>query len=177
MRRPRFYRWIRSETMRMAHTSSFNLRKMAARAQRNPQGELAAALLLYAHENNQVERLFKYVYEQDLLDEYKSIEERIGHRSIERLALRGTPLRSLPDRYGALLEAYDAAYHMPERIANEKGALRESIQLNMLRSGTTPAELARALDLDPGNLNAFLTRGETHRFTLETTRRIACAVQ
>jgi len=41
-----------------------------------------------------------------------------------------------------------------------------------LKSGTSPAALARALEVDPGNLNAFLARGETHRLTLETARRL-----
>ena len=43
----------------------------------------------------------------------------------------------------------------------------------ILRSGVSPAELSRTLHLDPGNMSAYLKRGELHRFTLETARAIA----
>ena len=43
----------------------------------------------------------------------------------------------------------------------------------MLRSEIIPSELARELHLDVANLNAYLMRGETQRFTLDTARTIA----
>lgn len=173
MRRPRFYRWIRLEVLRLAKTRSFNLRKLAAAAQRTGNADLAASLLLYAHENGQLQRLFAYIYNDNLLAQYKQIEQRLGMRSIERLALRGTPLMSLPPLYRAFLERYNAAYHAPEAIASEKRALRQRTLRSMLETGTTPAELAHACGVDPNNLNAYLARGELHRFTLRTARLIA----
>ena len=178
MRRPRFNRWIKSEAMRLAHTTSFNLRRLTALAQRQraESDELAAALLLYAHENGHLERLLSYVYDDELRAEYATVEQRLGNRSVERLALRGTPMMSLPQSYRTFLERFEAAYHTPERIADEKQQLWEQTRQAMLRSGLLAAELARALNLDAANLNAYLTRGETHRFTLETARSIATYV-
>ena len=43
----------------------------------------------------------------------------------------------------------------------------------MLRSEIIPSELARELHLDVANLNAYLMRGETQRFTLDTAPTIA----
>ena len=159
--------------MRIAGTTSFNLRKLAAAAQREPDGDLAAALLLYAHENNQLDRLSKYLYDEDLAAEYAKVEVHLGARSIERLALRGTPMQSLPERYRAFLEAYEVAYHTPESVAQEKTQLHDTTCAALLRSGTTPAEIARALNLDPANLAAYLGRKDIHRFTLQTARQIA----
>ena len=175
MRRPRFNRWIKLEVLRLAHTTSFNLRRLAARAQRElaESDELAAALLLYAHENDQLERLLSYVYDESLRAEYIAVEQRLGKRSIERLALRGTPMMSLPVRYREFLDRYESAYHTPERVASEKQVLWEQSSQAMLRSEIIPSELARELHLDVANLNAYLMRGETQRFTLDTARTIA----
>ena len=172
MRRPRFYRWIRGRVLQLADTRAFNLRKLAARAQEGLSSDLAAALLLYAHENNCVERLMSFVYDDALRSEFESVERHLGDRSIEKLALRGTPMRSLPDEYRAFLDDYALAYHTPERIAAEKRSLLETVRATMLRTGVSPTELARTLGIDRGNLNAFLTRDEIGRITLEDAQRL-----
>ena len=172
MRRPRFSRWIRLQVLSLAHTKAFSLRSLAAQAQREANGELAAALLLYAHENQCVSRLMSYVYDEALQREFEKVEAHLGKRSAERLALRGTPMRSLPEKYRALLEAYERAYHTPERIAAEKLALQRQAHEAVLRSGVSPAALARTLGVDPANLHAYITRGETHRINLEAAHRL-----
>lgn len=175
MRRPRFHRWIKKRVLEESRSKRFSLRKLAAFVQgeecRND--SLAAALLLYAHENGCLERLMSFVYDDALRAEYKAVEGHLGQRPIERLALRDTPMYSLPDAYRGILEEYKRAYHAPERIASEKQTLREQAHDAVLRSGASPAELARALGLDRANLNAYLTRGEIHRLTLADAKRLA----
>ena len=173
MRRPRFARWIREEVLAIAGTTSFNLRKLAAKAQRTSNSELACALMLHAHEKNQMNRLLSYVYDEELYQEFTAVEARLGPRSVERLALRGTPMMSLPEIYREMLDRYNDAYHAPERIAAEKQALWDDTRKLLLKSGESPAEVARALNLDAANLSAYLARGDTGRFTLETVRAIA----
>lgn len=172
MRRPRFSRWIRSEVLRLAHTSSFNLRKLTAKAQRDNDEALRAALFLHAYENGQLQRLISYVYDPDVADEYRSIAQHLGQRSLERLALRGTPMMSLPLVYREFLASFEASYHTPERVSAEKDSLRDDIVQAMLRTGTTPSEIAHALNLDASNLNGYLSRGESGRLTLESVRAI-----
>jgi len=172
MRRPRFARWIRVRVLDVSNAQSFSLRKLAAQAQSSAPSELGAALLLYAHENGCLGRLLSFIHDDDLRHEYETVEKHLGQRSIEKLALRGTPMYTLPDAYRTLLADYERAYHAPELLAEEKGALRDRARAGILKSGTSPAALARALEVDPGNLNAFLARGETHRLTLETARRL-----
>ena len=173
MRRPCFKRWIRGEVLRLAKTASFNLRKLAAEAQRTADVELVSALLLYAHENDQTDKLMSYIYDETILEEYQTVEARFGQRSIERLALRGTPMMSLPQQYRDILERYEYAYHTPENIAAEKRELWETTKQSVLVSGISPAELANALELDQSNLSAYLAHGDIGRFTLATVRRIA----
>lgn len=172
MRRPRFYRWIRSEVLRIAGTRVFNLRSLAARAQQPGQKKLAAAIMLFAHENECLERLYALVYDQSLLQEYQRVESHLGPRSIERLALRGSPMLQLPQEYRRCLEAYERAFHAPERIADDKDRLRNSSAGYMLKLGLSPTKIAHILGLDAGNTHAYLVRGEVERFTLETAHDI-----
>ena len=149
------------------------MRKLAARAQEGLSCDLAPALLLYAHENECLDRLMSFIYDDALRTEFESIERHLGNRSIERLALRGTPMRSLPDAYRNLLEDYARAYYTPEFIAAEKREMLEQTKAAVLRSGASPTELARMLGVDRGNLNAYLTRNEIGRLTLEDAKRLA----
>lgn len=173
MRRPRFKRWIKKKALAAASTDSFNLRLLAAQAQRSTTDDLPPALLLYAHENDCINKLLSYIYDDMLRAEYISVEQHLGTRSAERLALRGTPMRSLPKRYQKLLEDFERAYYAPEHVAKEKEGLQQEALRLVLHSGLSPSAIANALKLDVANVHAFLMRGETQRFTLETAREIA----
>lgn len=172
MRRPRFYRWIRKEALRLADASTFSLRQLAAQAQAENNDRLAAALLLYAHENGKLEQLYARVYAEGLLQEYAEVERHLGQRSIEWLALRGSPMMQLPGRYRSIMRAYALDYHAIDRIAGEKERLRASSHSRALELGVSYADLARALDLEPGNLHAYLERKELGRLHVEAARDI-----
>ena len=177
MRRPRFQSWARSELLKATGSRSFNLRKLAARAQAGSDESLTATLLLYAYESNCLDRLMSYIYDADLKHEYSQVIQHIGKRSVERLALRGTPLMTLPAPYRAVFKAYEEAYYAPERIEEEKRSLQQSSNLAMLQSGGSPADIARDLNLNYENLHAYLVRGEIQRFTLDTIRTIDTHLQ
>lgn len=172
MRRPRFGNWARAELLRETGLQSFSLRKLAALAQATDTSHIAPSLFLYAHETGCISRLMSFVYEPGLYDEYESIEHHLGKRSVERLALRGTPMMSLPESYRSVLTSFESAYHKPELIEKKKRELQQAAHRSMLRSGTSPAEVAKQLGLDAGNTHAFLVRGETQRFSLESAERI-----
>lgn len=177
MRRPKFSRWIRLELLSMTNTKRFSLRKIAASAQkRNASPQLWAALVLYAHENECINKLRALAIDESFTEELRKVETHLGARSVERLALRDTPMMTLPQAYRDIMAAYNLAYHTPESIAEEKRELRERTRKAVLEAGMSPTELANSLGLDVSNMTAYLTRGETHRFSLETARRIADAV-
>ena len=171
MRRPRLKNWARRELLESLGLSSFNLRKIAALVQ-GDNHELAPLLMLYAYEAACLDRLHALIYDKELKEEFDQVNRLFGNRDVERLALRGTPMMTLPEAYRNVLSAYAIAYRKPEAIELEKRTLQESAHEAMLRQGVSPADLARELNLDPGNLHAFLTGGDTHRFTLETIRSI-----
>ena len=175
MRRPTFARWIRREALRLADARNFNLHALVAQAQRGDARDarmLAAALLLYAHENGCVDRLVSFVWDDDLRTEYEQTERKLGDRSAEKLALRGTPMMSLPQPYRDVLAAFDEAYHGPERMANEKELIWQKTHEAQLRLAMQPTAIARDLDLDPSNLAAYLKGGNCDRVTMQTAQRI-----
>ena len=134
---------------------------------------LAAALLLYAHENNCIEQLMENVHDEALAAEFAKVERHLGDRSVERLALRGTPMMSLPPQYRDIMASFEEAYYKPERIAAEKRELCEKAQLALRESGASATEIAQELGIDRANLSAFLANGETHRLNLEDARKLA----
>ena len=172
MRRPKFSHWIHAEVLRISGSKRFSLRRFSSCIQTEKNPELAAALLLYAHENNAIDKLMGLIYDEELRKEFDKVERHLGSRSIERLALRGTPMMSLPPLYRKFMSDYEDAYYTPERVAQEKRELSEQAREAALRTGASPAELARTLGVDRANLNAYLLRGETHRITLESARRL-----
>ena len=173
MRRPVFSRWIRTEVQRIATSRSFSLRRFSALSQTDKApGELSAALLLYAYENDCVDSLFEYIYDEKILEEYKLTIDRLGGRSVSQLALRGTPMKSLGENYRVIMKRFADAYYHPERVAEEKRAIWEQAREAQLRTGATPSQIATALDIDPANVSAFLKNGRVEKFTLEKSQMI-----
>ena len=174
MRRARFHSWTRKHLLELSGMDKFSLRKVAAYAQgEKSTPEFRATLMLYAHENDCVERLMSLIYDEELREEYRSVEERIGARKLERLALRGTPMMVLSQPYRDVMAAFLEAYETPERNAAEKRALCDLSRRAMLEAGISPAEIADALNLNRPNTYAYLSSGDEKRFTVETARQIA----
>lgn len=172
MKRVRFHSWIRRQLLDAAQVEKFSLRKIAAIAQRGDDSRLRAALFLYAHANGCVERLMTYLYDDAIRDEFLKAADRLGARDAERLALRGAPIMVLPQAYRDLLEEFAQAYQAPERDAAEKSDLCERSRQAMFEKGTSPADVARALGLNKSNTYAYLSNGDTKRFTVQTARTI-----
>ena len=172
MRRPKFARWIRLEIMKLTGVKRFNFGKFAMRAQEKSNGLLAAALLLYAHENDCLDNLMEHITDTELRNEYNKVEKHLGDRSVERLALRGTPMMSLPEPYRVLMARFEEAYYTPERVAKEKRELHQRALEAVRRSGASTSEIARELGIDRANLSAYLANGETHRLSTEAIERL-----
>jgi len=169
----RFHSWARRQLLALAGMRKFSLRKLAAYAQREGTPEFRAGLFLYAHETDCVERLMSFVYDETVREEYLAIEDRLGARELERLALRGTPMMLLPVAYRGWFEKFEQAYHAPERDAQEKRDLLGRSRAVMLTQGISPGEVADALGLNHANAYAYLSSGDIGRFTVQTAREIA----
>lgn len=172
MRRPRFLPWIRNELKHLSQQPSCSLRTLVRIACQRESDELSAALLLYAHEYGCLDKLYTLIGDNPLLEEYRQVERHLGQRSVERLALKQAPLQQLPLAYRKLLEAYRQAYYAPERLAEQKHLLQSRSATRAASLRLSPTEIARELSLEPGNVHAYLVRGDIHRFTLETAQQI-----
>ena len=172
MKRVRFHSWIRRRLLETAGLDRFRLRELAALAQRTGDGRLRAALLLYAHENGCVDRLMKLVYDDGVRKEFEKVEDRIGAREVERLALRGTASMVLPQAYREWLDEFVFAYTAPDRNEAEKEDLCARSRKALEERDESPADVARALNLNKSNVYAYLSSGDTKRFTVETARTI-----
>ena len=173
MRRPVFENWVRREVLRVAQTSSYSLRKLAAKAQHaKAPDELPPLLLFSAYESGRAERLLTYIWNQQLAREYGEVISKLGNRSAGKLALRGTPMMSLPLAYRSVLEAYAQAYYAPEALAAKKHELWQRSRDAQILCGATHAEVASALELDPANTSSYLKTGKVARVTMETAQRI-----
>ena len=175
MKRPTFDRWIRRECCRIAQTDSFSLVKLTALAQTShkgpkdtiPRKRLAAALHLYALANGCEQRLFNHVWDRKLMERYERAHKAIGSRDLQRLALRGTPMMSLPAEYQAIMQAFYENYYSPELTAEKKRVLHEEARELKLKTGTTQTEIAQATGIAVTNIVAFLKNGELNRVSLE----------
>lgn len=173
MRRPTFERWIKREVMRISKAKSFNFRKLAALAQRdNAPDRLAAALLLYARETGRTQKLLELVWNEPVRREYEEVLAKLGGRSAEELALRGTPMMSLDPAYWSFLARYADDYYAPERLASQKRELWEEARQAQLKAGVSPTEAAKACELDVANVTMFLNHADLGRLTIGDAKRL-----
>jgi len=173
MRRPTFDRWIRREILRISKAKSFNFRKLVAQAQRNNAPDrLAAALLLHAYETDRTQKLFELVWDDSLRREYEKALEVFAGRSVELLALRGTPMMSLDPDYWSFLARYADDYYAPERVASQKRELWEEARQAQLKAGVSPAEAAKACGMDVANVTMFLNHADLGRLTMKDIKTL-----
>ena len=173
MRRPTFDRWIRREILRISKAKSFNFRKLVAQAQRNNAPDrLAASLLLYAYETDRTQKLFELVWDSSIRKEYESVLDVFAGRSVESLALRGTPLMSLDPDYWSLLARFADDYYAPEKVASQKRELWEEARQAQLKAGVSPAEAAKACGMDVANVTMFLNHADLGRLTMKDIKAL-----
>ena len=175
MRRPTFKRWIRRQCCAIANTDEFSFVKLVALAQSSRKGagdtisrrRLSAALHLYALSNDCLERLHERTWSKSLCEKQARVESALGARDIERLALRGTTLLTLPEEYRDVLQEYHESYYAPELLANRKLELQEQARKLQLQTGTYAIDISKATGIAAPNVVAFLKHADVARVTAE----------
>ena len=171
MRRPTFERWIQRQLLNLTNTESFNLRKLAALAQKdNPR--LREPLLLYAHETGKLERLFSYIWKNDLLESYNSVAKLIANKDLTEVSLREQEIEGLPREYKKFLSSYRIAHQKPENTNESKKLRWERSRALQLEKGISTAEIYRSLELNPGNVNAYMKHGALDKLSLKNATNI-----
>lgn len=80
-----------------------------------------------------------------------------------------------PDRYQKVWLAYRAKKEAVNADRRVIGLMREKTLESVGRSGTTVYSLCKALDLNIGNIYAYLNKGDVRKVSRETARRIMIA--
>jgi len=169
MSRLTFPGWLKLELQRMSGLKTISIHKLAILAQEE-NSRLAEPLLLYAIETDAVPRLMSYIKDRQIRQEYRNILDECGDTSI--LELNEEEKESLPWSYRKLLNNWRAAEGRAQHIENSKRMrLERSLQL-MKEKDISNAQVYQALDLNPGNTNAYLKHQDTSKLSLENATRI-----
>ncbi len=171
MRRLVFNRWIKRLLVELADTSSFNLRKFAAAAQKDIP-RIAEPLLLYAYDTQITEKLLDLIWDKELLASYKTALQALGKKNLSEIALGSHYVPGLSREYIKILNSYRVAYQRPETVRESKKMRWERSRTLQLEKGVSAAEIYHALKLNPGNTNAYLKHGSLDKVSLETATAI-----
>jgi len=171
VRRPNFERWLRRQILGLADTDSFNLRKLAALAQKE-KPRLAEPLLLYAYTTGKTERLLSFVWNDELYRSYLTALEAIENTDLAGVALSGRKVGSLSREYSKFLDSYRAAYNKPESNNESKRLRWERSRALQLEKGVNTSEIYQALALNAGNVNAYMKHGALEKVSLKNATDI-----
>jgi len=169
MRRPNFKGWVSCELAYLSGKNTLNLRTLAFLAQ-DSVPRLWERLVLYVLATNKTTRLKAFLYRDEMIEEF----EKISHE-LEGLNLDNpdsvTPLQ-LPPRFKKVLQSYKAAYEKID-VRNESKRLRRAKTIHLQKTkGVSNTQICKALDLDIGNVTAYLKNAEIDRISLEKASAI-----
>ena len=164
-----FSGWLKLELGRMSGLKTVSIHTLAALAQEE-NSRLAEPLLLFAIETGSVSRLMSFVDDKEIKREYREILDLCDGKSI--LKLDKTEEESLPWSYRKLLNNWKAVENKAAHIENSKRMrLERSLQL-MKEKSISNAQVYQALNLNPGNTNAYFKHNDTSKLSLDNSTRI-----
>ena len=169
MRRPDFKGWVARELSYLSGESTLNLRRLAFLAQTSAP-RLRERLVLYAIATGKTERLQSFLFREDLIEELDTLAQELRGKNLDDPGVFNEV--QLPNRYKKALLSYKAAYQKID-TSNESKRLRweKSIQLQK-EKGVPNAQICRHLNLDAGNVSAYMKHGATEKLSLENATRI-----
>ena len=164
-----FLGWLKLELARMSGSKTVNIHKLATLAQ-EINSRLAEPLLLYASEIDVVSRLMSYIKDDQLLEEYQLVLNICKKKSILKLSEKQR--EQLPWNYQKLLKSWKAAEMKQVNIDRSKH-LRLQRSLQLKEEKRIPAsQIYHALDLNPGNTNAYIKNHDISKVSLENATKI-----
>ena len=164
-----FLGWLKLELERMSGLRTISIHKLVVLTQKE-NSRLAEPLLLFAMETDSVHRLMSFVNDRQLEQEYQYVLDICGDKSI--LDLDEKAKESLTWGYRKLIDNWMAADNKAKHIENSKRMRLERSLLLMKEKGVSNAQVYQALNLNPGNINAYLKHHDTSKLSLENSTRI-----
>ncbi|MCL2332660.1 MAG: hypothetical protein FWC54_04145 [Actinomycetia bacterium] len=166
MRRPTIERWLRRELIRLSGLDSFNLRKLAAHAQKDAP-RLIEPLLLYAYATGCLDRLLDCIWREDVRDSYQTAIGILSGKDLSAIALQKQDADKLPREYQKFLNSYRTAYLKPENDRESKLLRWKRSRALQQEKGIGTSEIYHALGLNAGNVNAYLKHSDLGKVSLE----------
>jgi len=169
MRRPNFKGWVSRELSYLSGENTLNLRRLAFLAQ-NSIPRLWERLVLYAISTFQVERLKSFMYREEMileLDYLSAVFDGFDFNSAEN-----TGNLQMPPKFKKVLLSYKAAYQkIDTRNESKKLRWKKTVELQK-KKGLSTAQICKTLDLDIGNISAYLKNKDLDRISLEKATEI-----
>ena len=160
MRELTFKGYLQQQLCELSSCNSKSLYKFARLAERN--ARLKSVLCLY---------LVNFV--PDNLK--KQLCKRFSYVAIECERLSGVPLEQLCGSLSEYATIYENYLNRKNTKANEdriKALMQKRIVELQKEKGITNYRIYKSLDLNPGNVNAFLKNGDVSKIGLNTARKI-----
>ena len=150
----------------MSDTNSFY--KLAAEAgEDNPR--LREPLLLYAVYSGKQTVLLQAVKDLELRSEYQKLVALYSAEEITRILESGSSL--LPPEYHKVWRSFQNLKNRGQAEDHTKELMRQKVRRLQDQYGVTNYRIYTDLHLNPGNVNAWLKHGVSHKVSLDTARR------
>jgi len=153
----------------LSEENTLNLRRLASLAQ-DTKPRLRERLVLYAIATGQVTRLRSYLYLEDYINELDDLA--LEFSSIDLNNPNSPRNDQLPPRYVKALQSYRAAFQqIDSRNESKKLRWEKSVQLQK-KKGVSNAQIYQALNLDAGNVNAYMKHANIDKVSLKNATDI-----
>jgi hypothetical protein len=160
---------VSRELKYLSGEETLNLRRLAYLAQGSTP-RVRERLVLYALATGQSCRLKSILYDERMVDELATVEEVLQAVDFDNPG--ELHWASLPLRYKKALDSFKAAYHAID-TKNESKRLRWERTVRLQKEkGVSNAQIYQALEINAGNVNAYLKNGDIDRVTLDTATNI-----
>jgi hypothetical protein len=161
--------WLKIELARLAGQDTASIHRLATLA-KNHNSRIYEPLLVYALETGAANRLMAYLDNGERKEEYRAVVGICGNRSI--LELKEPEVARLPWSYQKLLHTWRSVEQKAERIERSKRMRLDKTRELMKEKNVSNAQIYRALNLNPGNTNAYLKHGDISKLSIENTTRV-----
>ena len=162
-------RYVRS----LSTSGSGNLYKLSKESDVNPR--LREPLFLYAVTSDKAELLLQATKHDQIKAEYVEMLTSFDRASLLQSLENGDP--KLPDRYRKVFTSYVSVRDRIKAESNTKGLLLRKIRHLQTEKRVTNYRIYTDLELNHGNLNAYLKHGDCSKVSLDTARRVSAYLE
>lgn len=168
MRELTFKGFLTQYVKRLSYQGTGSLYKLAAEAcSNNPR--LQEPLLLYAMFSEKQDVLLMATKGSSLHDYYSGLVSQYLPEQMTTLLAEGSPL--LAEEYHKVWRSYMSRKNRLQADNYTKELIREKVKRLQEKSGVSNYRIYTDLNLNPGNLNAWLKHGDGDKVSLDTARR------